>query len=504
MRIPQVGFTGVLLTTLLAPLACSPDNPVGLRRGLPLKSALLEAPNIVAQAEAGTLGRGEQDLLVRFERQLPGFGGLYIANGAVRVYMKEDTIPLARVRAVLSNVYSGHPTPGVRAAMANVGTATVIKARYALSELIAIQRRVAGSIPGWTGVGTNIMDNKVVVGFPDSAGVASGLRAMGSAGIPADALTLIIMPPAEPTSNFDDNVRPARDGLLIVLSNDTYDPHGYVWKGSYYVNVYYGVLCSIGFNVHASSGDYFMTAAHCENSWRAQNGISGDTVWQSSRGGLDGSIGRIGQITVNPAWGYGSECPPNGQGGYYDYCVAADVALGQYTTTYGERKIAISQYGGVNGLPGTDHINNWYPITRVLTPEYVDSVMRHEVGKSAGITFTTSGPWVSDMMDVRLDNTVCWPVNHYGCFYHVSLYLWNQAIALADVAGGDSGGAVFTGDPGSGAPYAALGIVVAQSGRPDGLLPSQSCPNCRFIFSRWDFIEPWLGLGKLNPATSIP
>jgi hypothetical protein len=108
------------------------------------------------------------------------------------------------------------------------------------------------------------------------------------------------------------------------------------------------------------------------------------------------------------------------------------------------------------------------------------------------------------MMDVREDNTVCWPVNHYGCFYHVSLYLWNQAVAQADVAGGDSGGAVFTGDPGTGAPYAALGIVVAESGRPDGLLPGWSCPNCRFIFSRWDFIEPWLGLGTLNPATSIP
>ena len=505
MGLRNFGYIGLLLTTLVSSFACSPDNPVDLRGKSLLRSPLAEAPTVLAQAEAGTLGRGEQDRLVRIERQLPGFGGLYIANGAVRVYMKADTIPLSRVSAVLAGVYSNHPMAGVRAAMANVGTAKVIKARYSLSEIIAIQRRIATSIPGWTGVGTNIMENKVVVGFADSAALASGLQAMESTGIPLDALTPIILGVARPASYFTDNLRPVRDGLMITLSNDTYDRHYQQWnsKCNCYLNVWTGVWCSVGFNVHnAAGGDYFMTAAHCENGWRGQNGISGDTVFQSSRGGADGSIGRVGQITLNLAWGYDSECPPDGLGGYYNFCVAADVALGRYTTTTGSRTMPTSMYGGVNGYPGTNQINSFYPITRVLAPEYVDSVMRHQVAKDGGATYTTSGPFVSDMIDIREDHICFGFTGVSGCYAYKSLYLWNQTLVQADVAGGDSGGAVFTGDPGTGAPYAALGIVQGVSGRDPNLLPEQRCSTCRLIFSRWDFIEQWFNMGQLNPATN--
>jgi hypothetical protein len=106
------------------------------------------------------------------------------------------------------------------------------------------------------------------------------------------------------------------------------------------------------------------------------------------------------------------------------------------------------------------------------------------------------------MMDIHEDYACFGFTYASGCYDHKNLYLWNQAVAQADVMGGDSGGAVFTGDPNNGAPYAALGIVQGESGRPDGLLPNQRCSTCKFIFTRWDFIEPWLGLGPLNPATN--
>lgn len=505
MRLRHFGYLGSLLTTLLSSFGCSPDNPVDLRGNRLLRSALAEAPTVLAQAEAGTLGRGEQDRLVRFERQLPGFGGLYVANGAVRVYMKADTIPLSRVRAVLAGVYSNHPMPAVREAMANVGTATVVKARYSLSEIIAIQRRIASSIHGWTGAGTIIMDNKVVVGFPDSASLESGLQEMESTGIPLDALTPIILGVARPATNFTDYVRPVRDGLMIALGNDTYDPHFYSWsdKCACYVPQYTGSYCTLGFNVHNSfGGDYFLTAAHCENIWRGQNGISGDTVFQPTVASPDRSNLVVGQITLNLGWHENSECPPNGLGGYWDFCTAADVALGRYTTTTGSRTIATSQYGGINGYPGSNQINSFYPITRVLPPEYVDSVMRHQVAKDGFMTYTTSGPFVSDMMDIKEPN-ICWRSTYLtGCPEHKSLYLWNQTLVQADVAGGDSGGSVFTGDPNNGAPYAALGIVQGESGRDPNLLPGQRCSTCRFNFSRWDSIEAWFNMGELNPKTN--
>lgn len=467
-----------------------------------MRSALLDAPGILAQAEASTLGRGEQDLLVRFEKQLPGFGGLYISDGEVRVYMKSDAIPPAMVRAVLAKVYSAHGNPSVREAMVKVGSASIIRGQYALSELIAIQKRIEASIPNWTGAGTNIMANKVVVAFPDSDALFAGLRGMDAAGIPVGALTGIIMPQARTSASFTDNIRPVRDGLLMSMENDTYEPHGMKNINGVWVPEFYGVLCSIGFNVNTRYGDFFLTAAHCENEWRGQNGFVGDSVFQSSRywNGSTWAGGFVGNIVVNPPWTVDSDCPINlNSGTHYDFCTDADVAMGQYTNgAYGDRRIAISQYGGINGNPGTNQINNWYPINAVLSPEYVDQTMNHQTGKSAGVTYTTSGPFVADMMDVP--TTVCWPLNHNGCASPRTLLFQNHTVIQADVSGGDSGGAVFTGNPNNGAPYAALGILVARMG-PAGLLPTQPCPTCRFVFSRWDKIEPHIGFGVLNPQT---
>src|SRR5207253_1788796 len=83
--------------------------------------------------------------------------------------------------------------------------------------------------------------------------------------------------------------------------------------------------------------------------------------------------------------------------------------VGFFATFRGTPKIAIrtiatSQYGGINGNAGSNQINSFYPITRVLTPEYVDSVMRHQVAKDGSATYTTSGPFVSDMIDIREDH----------------------------------------------------------------------------------------------------
>jgi len=236
--------------------------------------------------------------------------------------------------------------------------------------------------------------------------------------------------------------------------------------------------------------------------------IGVDSIFQAVRGVPPDASHFLGQIAINPEWPYGSECPPNGLGGYYDFCTDADVALGQFATNaglynYGERKVGTSVYQGNNGDPGTRAINNWYGITRVLPPEYVDSVMHHQPYKSAGVTGTTAGPFVSDMMDVPA--ILCWPgTTTGGCFITKTILLQNQTLIQADATYGDSGGAVFTGDPINGAPYAALGVLVAVLNRPYGLLPTESCPSCYFVFGRWSAIEARLGLGTLNPKTTIP
>jgi hypothetical protein len=486
------------LAALLSALACSADDPVGPQFRPTLKNVLIDPSRVLSAAEAGTLGRGEQDFLVRIERQLPGFGGLYLSNGAVRVYMKTTAVPLEVVRDVLAKTYSTHPNAHVREVMANVGSATIIPCQFALSELIALQNQIETSLSGWNGVGTNIMANKVVVAFPDSGAMTSGLIAIEALGISAQALTPIVMPPVRATSDFYGTVRPMRAGPAMVLLNDTYEPHG--WKcTSYCYPIDYGSYCTIGFNVNAgNSGNYFMTASHCANSWRGQNGAVGDSIFQLNRtlGGL------LGLIVWNVYWTTGLDCPVSnvGTGEHYSFCTTADVALAQYIAGVGfERKVGTSQYGGTNGYPATNHINNRYPINSVLAPEYVDSIMHHQVHKSGGYTYTTTGSFVADMIDVS--GTVCWGGTHYNPCTTLSMFWRNHTLISSDVADGDSGSPVFTGTAlNNGGPYAALGILVAGA-VPIGQRPGDPCPSCQYAFSRWDQIEPRLQLGTLNPQT---
>src|ERR1035437_4098211 len=165
-------FTALCCLGILA--ACAADNPpIGPKPSVnsQLRPATLDAPAVMASAVAGSLGRGEEDLLVRLENKLPGFGGLYIANGEVRIYMKRSAQSPSVVRDQLVTFYSTHPNPRVREALANLNRATVLAADYSLSELIAIENRIASSpvvLPGWVGTGASITRNRVVVMFKDS------------------------------------------------------------------------------------------------------------------------------------------------------------------------------------------------------------------------------------------------------------------------------------------------------------------------------------------------
>ncbi len=499
----QLGFA---CAALLSVIGCSPDDapPPTAARELPaFRSALIGAPAILANAESGTLGRGEEDLLVRFERQLPGFGGLYIANGNVRVYMKPSSLPAAAVQAALSAVYASHRNPAVRRAMANAGAAIVLQGAYSLSELIAIQDRIVqngGRLSGFTGVGTNLMTNRDVVTFADNASLSKGLSVMESIGVPLEALSGMIVPPRRPlTSTFQQqSFRPTHAGIEQDYYNATTHPP--FTRNDTTFRETSG--CSLGFNVQTNSGaNYFMSAAHCVVEYEGINGITGDTAYQPIFNNI-APANPVGRIVINPPYGQGAACPLSDTlvQKHYAYCTKTDVMLGQYFTgVSGSRTIGMSVTGGVNGNPGSQAINNWFSIHFVLTPEYVDSTMLHDGGKVGMMSGTTSGKF--NFTNGAVVAGTCIPLD---CPNGDQLIIYqNVAEVRADIIGGDSGGAVFTNTPGWTAPYAALGIVVLGA-RPSGLANNATCTSCVFDFARWDQIELAMGLGTLNPNTTIP
>jgi hypothetical protein len=494
---------------ILSAFGCSTDStPAAPRLSVHQESALRDAPGLLESAEAGTLGRGEQDFLVRFERTLPGFGGLYISGGNVRVYMKPSAVPAARIRAVLAAAYAGHPNAMVRDALKNVSQATILPGAFSLSELVAIENRVVSSgAPGWTGAGVSIVKNRVHVSFSDTTLLERGLPILESMGVPLDALWPTVQAPMSLATTWDSNVRPTRTGIQIEIANNNVDPCYQTWDYDKGVAVWHcpGLLLSLGYNVRraATGTDYFMTASHGENQFRGINGITGDTIFQRIRITPPGSP--IGTIAVNVPWGEGAACPVKDRIllTHYDFCTTADVMLGTYFPGVAfERKIGISVTSGYSGdpsnPPGSQDIRNWYAINGIFSPEYVDDTLHHDAGKSGEASGTTSGEITTPMGSLPVD--ICFP-DRAGCTPNKTILLQNVTEVHAIGWGGDSGAGVFTNNnAGNVAPYAALGILVAGT---TGICQGIG-KYCTFVFARWDQIEARLGLGSLQPNTTIP
>jgi hypothetical protein len=157
-------------------------------------SALTAAPAVIAKALTGVYDRGEQDIMLRIESKLPGFGGWFLAADTFNVYMKPPSSASAEeVRRIFYDTYSGRPEELVRRIIAKGPLIKINPGRYSLSELIAIEHLVSQPprrILGWTGAGTSLVHNRVVVGFTDSASVCPGAAAIASMGVPLDAIEL--------------------------------------------------------------------------------------------------------------------------------------------------------------------------------------------------------------------------------------------------------------------------------------------------------------------------
>jgi hypothetical protein len=157
-------------------------------------SIFTAAPAVIAKALTGVYDRGEQDIMLRIEAKLPGFGGWFLAADTFNVYMKEpSSTSTEAVRRIFYDTYSPRTEDYVKRLVALGPQVKIIPGRYSLSELIAIENlflHTTKPVPGWTGAGTSLVHNRVVIGFADSASVCPGAAAIASMGVPIDALEL--------------------------------------------------------------------------------------------------------------------------------------------------------------------------------------------------------------------------------------------------------------------------------------------------------------------------
>lgn len=124
------------------------------------------------------------DLLVRVERQVPGFGGMFIdREGQLAVYLLDES-QLAAARAAIEDVFGvdAVPATGVRA----------VQGQFVVSQLKAWSEIAAAllEMKGVTAVDLDEARNRVAIGVEDKSRTRVVEQALSARGIPRHAVTI--------------------------------------------------------------------------------------------------------------------------------------------------------------------------------------------------------------------------------------------------------------------------------------------------------------------------
>jgi hypothetical protein len=134
----------------------------------------------------------QDDLLVRVEKQAPGFGGMFVDSDGRLVLYLVDTARLPAARSAIEAVFGPDrvPAAGVRA----------VKGQYTVSQLAAWTRR-AGAVLELKGVTLVDLDearNRVAIGVDDRSRMTAVAKALSSLKIPRGAVVIDVTGPIRP------------------------------------------------------------------------------------------------------------------------------------------------------------------------------------------------------------------------------------------------------------------------------------------------------------------
>lgn len=157
-------------------------------------AALLASPIVAVEMATQEPSRVESsdDLLIRVEAKVPGFGGLFVdAEGRLIVFLR-DTAQLPAARAAIESVFgpSRIPSAGIRA----------VRGRYTVSQLKAWTERAGAtlSVPGVTLVDLDEAANRVTIGVEDRSRTRAVEQALSPLKIPREAVVIQVTGPFRP------------------------------------------------------------------------------------------------------------------------------------------------------------------------------------------------------------------------------------------------------------------------------------------------------------------
>jgi hypothetical protein len=263
---------------------------------------------LYADAVLGVSG-GPSTASDQLAKVVPGFGGAFVANGVLNVYLTPNantTQGQAVARTAIHDLFAEGQRPQMEMSF--------LPAKYSFIQLRTWENALR-SLYRRFGVHTAQIDERVnhfrLTLF--DASVDPMLRGeLAAFGIPTEAVETEAAPRVVPFVDLNDKVRPAGGGLRIMSMfavNGVQQPR---------------LLCTYGFNAQIDDGSgtrYVVTNAHCVEPEDVFGGVDGATVTQPA----DSSVtSLVGSVTVNPSSQSGiSGCAPG------DSCRESDAVLVQ-------------------------------------------------------------------------------------------------------------------------------------------------------------------------------
>jgi hypothetical protein len=325
-----------------------------------------------------------------FARQVPGFGGFFLAqDGTPTVYLTRGS-SRAPAERLLSGYLGAHglSTAAVR----------VLEGRYGWNQLQRWQDAASDAlaVTGAVFVDNDETSNRVLIGVDRLSAMGLVKAAAMRAGVPEDALIVQRADPIHQVATLQNVVdRPVRAGVQINFP---------------------GFLCSVGFNATSGTQKSFITASHCTTK---QGGVESTPYWQPLQS-VDGT--QIATEVADPVYVRGTGCPKGKK------CRVSDSSRAAYINGANQALGLIARTSGANN--GSLDIVGSFSITAddcaTLGGCLAVGATVNKVGRTTG---WTSGAITNTCVNTGVQGT--------------SIVQLCQTFVSAGVGAGDSGSDVF-------------------------------------------------------------
>src|SRR5256712_8309801 len=218
---------------------------------LTLSSTTIPAYAITSQTHLRA-AKGLDDMFDDVATSVPGFGGMYLDGNTLKVYLTDPTQRVMAEHAIgaIGAVFGAARIPA--------GGVQTLQATYGFHQLHAWNNHI-GAVFNIQGVVYTDIDekaNRLTVAVENQGLVASVQNEISTAGVPQDAVNIVMADPIYTQVTLQDQVRPIQGGLQIQFSN---------------------FLCSISYNAVRNGVAGFVTASHCTD---VQGGVEGTLYYQ--------------------------------------------------------------------------------------------------------------------------------------------------------------------------------------------------------------------------------